>query len=124
MKEITKEWIGYAQEDLKAAHILYKEKAYRICTYHCHQAIEKILKAIIISKGSAFHKIHDLIELYEYAKLSLPKNLVKFLDDLNPHYLVSKYPEVGSKIKYTRKVAGSILKATVEIFKWLKLEIN
>lgn len=123
-KSIVKKWLGYAQDDLRAAQILYKEKAYRACVYHCHQALEKIFKAVILAKGKAFHKIHDLVELYEDSNVSLPENIITFLSDLNPHYLLSKYPDIEYKLRYSRKRANSILETTGEIFKWLKLELS
>lgn len=51
MQESSKKWLNFAKEDLKDAEILFKAKSYKNSTWHCHQAIEKLLKAIILAKG-------------------------------------------------------------------------
>jgi HEPN domain-containing protein len=44
MKEISKKWFEFARQDLKDAEILLKNRSSKECLWHCHQAIEKILK--------------------------------------------------------------------------------
>jgi HEPN domain-containing protein len=83
MKEITKAWFEFAKQDLKDAEILLKNRSTKGCVWHCHQAIEKILKAIIIEKGKRPRKIHDLIELLKEANVKLPKELSNFIEGLN-----------------------------------------
>jgi len=59
--ELAKEWIVKAQNDLKTAIILYQEKgpSNTLC-FHCHQTVEKYLKAYLVFKDIHFEKIHHL----------------------------------------------------------------
>lgn len=54
-------------EDLLAAQALLNNAdiADDIIGFHCQQAVEKFLKAILANHGIEFRKTHDLIELQE-----------------------------------------------------------
>jgi HEPN domain-containing protein len=61
-REIIKEWIAKADEDFEFAEInLEEEKPFyaQIC-FHFQQAVEKYLKAYIITNGLEFRRVHDL----------------------------------------------------------------
>lgn len=123
MKEMTKEWLKFGQSDLEDAEVLFKNKSYKNSVLHCHQAVEKILKSIIVQKGFLLIRTHDLISLVYKAKLELPKDVVSFIEELNPHYLPAKYPDITFKFNYNRTKVQKIIKNTEEVFKWLKLEL-
>lgn len=126
MRQISKEWLGYARNDLKNAVILFENKSYKDCIWYCHQAIEKLLKAIIANQGKRVRKIHDLVELWEEVNVPHNESISKFLEELNPYYIPTRYPEAGFKLKvaYGKKSTQKILKTTQEAFKWLKTELN
>ena len=124
MKDITREWLKAAQTDLQDALLLFRNKSYKNCVLHCHQAIEKILKAIIIQKGYKLIRTHDLISLVHDAKLTLPKDIIVFIDQINPHYLPTKYPDITFKFPYNKTKVQKILKETKEVFKWLRWQLN
>ena len=63
-------------------------------------------------------------DLVHNAKLKLPKDIVNFIDQLNPHYLPAKYPDITFKFTYSRIEVKKFLSKTKEVFKWLKLELN
>ncbi len=46
MKNETKEWIAYADENHRSAEILLEEKLYNPCLQNAQQAIEKYLKSL------------------------------------------------------------------------------
>ncbi len=89
------EWIFKAQNDLKTAEILLKENGPTdsIC-FHCHQTVEKTLKAFLISKKNKFPKIHDLIRLLNLCK-EINKDfeeLTREVSFLNRYYVETRYP--------------------------------
>jgi len=90
MKNITKEWLYSANSDLQDAGVLFQNKSYKNCVLHCHQAIEKILKSIIVERDYRLIRIHDLITLVNDAKVKLPKDIMVFIDELNPPLSASK----------------------------------
>lgn len=86
MKKVTKKWVEFAKQDLKDAEILFKYKRYLGCIYHCHQAIEKFLKAVMVEEGKTFPKTHDLLDLLKQSGVKYTKEILKFIQELNPYY--------------------------------------
>lgn len=126
MKRVTKKWLDFAKADLEAAEVLLKSGkthwSYQLCVLHCHQAIEKILKTIIVNKGKEIKKIHDLIILLKDSEIKLPKNLEEYIDELNPHYQPSRYPDIpykGPIFKYNKEIAQYHFNKTRTLFLWL-----
>lgn len=126
MKLVTKKWIEISQRDLKDADILFKNKSYQGAAWHCHQAIEKILKAIIVEKGKRVPKVHDLVDLLEETKLKIPEALVRFIEELDFHYLPPRYPDVVPQLKkiYQRNNIQQVVNKTKELYKWLRVQVN
>ena len=123
MKKLTKKWFAYAEVDLKAAEVLFKNKSYQTCIYHCHQVIEKVLKGIISERGERIPKVHDLPQLLEESGAKFSDSILEFIEELNPYYNPIRYPDtaVDFPLKYDRKIANRILKLTKNVSKWLKL---
>ena len=124
--KIAKQWLEFARDDLKIAEILFRNKSYKGCSWHCHQAVEKILKVIIIKKNKRPRKIHDLIELSKETEIKFPENFQSFLEELNLHYLPTRYPDVYPRMKklYLPKNIKRVLKLTKTLFLWLKSYLN
>lgn len=69
MSDITDplSWVKRAEEDYALARLALRRKkplAYGAC-FHAQQCAEKYLKAILVSRGIAFAKVHDLLLLYD-----------------------------------------------------------
>jgi HEPN domain-containing protein len=59
-----KEWLTLANHDADTAALLLSQNGHAdIIIYHVHQAIEKILKALLIKEGAKFDKTHYLDKL-------------------------------------------------------------
>ena len=59
-----KEWILLANHDADTADLLIRQRGHAdIIIYHIHQAIEKLLKALLIKAGGTFEKTHFLDKL-------------------------------------------------------------
>ncbi len=90
MKKLTKKWLDFARADLEAAEVLLKSGkthwSRQLSVLHCHQAIEKILKTVIISNGDEVKKVHNLIFLLNESKLKVPQEFKQYIEELNPHY--------------------------------------
>ena len=92
MKSVVKEWLEYAEKDLRAAGLLISDPALAATAcFHCQQCTEKCLKAVIESKGRNPPKSHDLIRLHgmveEFVKLD-----EDMLAKLNAIYIDARYP--------------------------------
>ena len=130
MKKITQKWLEFAKCDLEGAEILLDsakgDYSYLLAIYHCHQAIEKTLKAIIIEKGKEIKKIHDLIVLLGDSELDLPREFQEYIDKLNPYYQPTRYtyiPYKGPTLKYNQEIAQEHLEKTKEIFSWIEKKL-
>ncbi|NKB23679.1 MAG: HEPN domain-containing protein [Kiritimatiellae bacterium] len=62
MKQITKEWLRKALEDLEAIDCLLREEHLtNVIAFHAEQAVEKCFKAVVEEFGLGLVKTHDLI---------------------------------------------------------------
>jgi len=99
MKKQVEDWVLLADRDLRAAEIILKDEyaLTNIVAFHCQQAIEKYLKALLLEKGVSIVKTHDLIKLngmvneIKHIGIDEAKLIV-----LNEVYIESRYPgELG-----------------------------
>lgn len=63
MKDAIKEWIRQADDELKTAQYLFDGGFYKDTCFHSQQAIEKALKALLLSKGWELEKTHSIERL-------------------------------------------------------------
>jgi HEPN domain-containing protein len=68
MRKATEQWMEDAEDELASARILHEHGKTRAVCYHCQQSVEKCLKALIIEKGDAPEKVHDIVELFRHAQ--------------------------------------------------------
>lgn len=104
MKNKVREWIELARIDLTAAQKLSGDEYLTpVVSFHAHQCIEKIFKAVVESNDMSVPKVHDLIRLYE-----MVVNIINFscdeevLYDLNRIYIDSRYPAMTGLTPYGR----------------------
>lgn len=83
MERLVKKWFEYAKVDLEAAEILANSPkshySYQLSVLHCHQAIEKIIKTVIVSQKKEPKRVHNLIYLLQESNLELPIELRKYI---------------------------------------------
>ncbi len=117
---LTHEWIIKAQNDLESAEILFNEKgpSDAIC-FHCHQSVEKFLKAFLVSRKMRFEKIHSLWKLTQICSVQEKDflNLEEEMKLLDAYYIESRYPP---EIKdYPRKECKKVLITTQEVTEFI-----
>jgi HEPN domain-containing protein len=99
MKDETKIWLDYADENLKSAKLLLDSGFFNTCLQNIQQAVEKMLKALFIESAIKFHKTHSISDLTSI--LAREKISVEIAEDdaelLDSIYLPSKYP-LGSAL--------------------------
>ena len=91
-------WFFFADEDLKTAEAILKEKIYNQVCFHSQQGVEKTLKGFSRSHNKSVPRTHSLVELIEFCAQIEPDftDLRNFADRLEDyHYYVStRYPDV------------------------------
>ena len=103
-------WIEFAKTDLGVAKHLdeqYYPKPLEIICYHCQQAAEKAIKAIIILCGTqgGMPKKHNLSFLLEQIKnkVEVPEKYYDYADALTPYGIAVRYSnELGIQEHHVR----------------------
>lgn len=94
MKDETKKWLDYADENLRSAKLLLDNKLFNPCLQNVQQAVEKMLKALLAElaiKIKRTHSINDLVAIL--AENHLNVDITEDEQDLfDSIYLPSKYP--------------------------------
>jgi HEPN domain-containing protein len=95
-EKVFLEWIEKADEDLLSLKSLIKHKEGSPSTgcFLAQQAVEKLLKALIIKHDIRLEKIHDLITLSNKVK-KLEPQIDQFLEEiaiLTRYYIETRYP--------------------------------
>jgi len=94
MKQLTREWLNAAGDDLiTIENLLDNPILTNIIAFHSQQAIEKSIKAIIEEFGIVFAKTHNLqtllIRIEEVILISFNELIISELDRL---YIDARYP--------------------------------
>ncbi len=129
MKQRTKTWVRLAQNDLSLAKELLQRKGRAYYAAHfCHQAIEKMLKAVISEKTDKIPlPTHNFRILLDQAALkNIPDKTKEFLFSMTPHYIGTKYPEDIAQLykSYTKVFVKELFRKTDEVFRWLKASLK
>ena len=94
MKQLTREWLNAAEDDLAAIEKLMDDPILtNIVAFHSQQAIEKTLKAIIEEFAISFIKTHNLQSLLMKIEDIIPfivNELV--ISELDHLYIDARYP--------------------------------
>ncbi len=97
--EEARKWISYASDDLGVAKHLfqtYYPKPLAIICFHCQQASEKAVKALIILYGSqgGMPRKHDIYLLLNQIKnmVQIDEKYYDYADVLAPYGVAMRYP--------------------------------
>lgn len=123
------QWLSIAKEDLAVAKHLkntfYPQPLEIIC-YHCQQAAEKAVKAIIIAYGSqgGMPKKHDITFLMNQMKnmVDIPDEYYDYGDTLTQYGVIVRYPHeifvderlMLQAIEYSEKIVEGISSMFIE----------
>lgn len=88
------DWIEKARKDLDRVPVRLKEGDNEDAAFHLQQAIEKYLKAFLLSKGWQLKKIHDLEALLDEAVKYEPsfEKFREVCEEITGYYLAGRYP--------------------------------
>ncbi len=94
MKPETQRWIRYGETGLEAASLALEHNLLRISLFHSHEAVEKILKAILVeARNEQPEKTHNLPYLANELGIELTEAHKEFLRKLYWELIPSRYPE-------------------------------
>jgi len=114
--EEIKEWIEKADHDLGSAKIIYLHLPdyFDTIAFHCQQAAEKYIKAVLVFYKIDFQRSHDLIYLLELLSRKIEIDELKFRNAfmLNNFGVQIRYP--NKIIKLTKEELETAIKVSEE----------
>jgi HEPN domain-containing protein len=120
IKKQIEYWINGAEDDLKTAGLLIREKRILHGLFFCHLVIEKAIKAHVVkTSGEVAPRSHNLIYLTEKTGLELDNETEIFLGILMKYQLQGRYPDYNPVLPDNTKV-NEYLEKTNTLLKWLK----
>ncbi len=124
MRDETRIWFNYSEENLQTARILLKSRLFNPCLQNVQQCVEKVLKALLIERSIKLKRTHSISELKNILfdngiKVNISDDDCEFLDSI---YLPSKYP-VSSVLPYYKPdlaICEKALAIAENIFQFVK----
>lgn len=113
-----------SKDDFSSAKINFDNEKYYVCSYLCHQCIEKSLKALMIKKNKKLIKTHDLVYLAKKAGLS--GKLVDSCDNLSLIFIETKYGAAIGGIPsemFSKEDSEKHLNYAKEVLRWIEKNI-
>ena len=97
MKDETRQWLSYAEENFEIARLALERGYLNACLQNAQQAVEKTLKAALVEARGEFPKTHSIRELARVAATEkFPAEIAtEECDLLDSIYIPSKYPVFG-----------------------------
>lgn len=123
----VEQWIDLAVYDLQTAEAMLASQRYLYVLFTCQQAVEKMLKALIVSVTGRFpRRTHNLVQLAEDAELQLKDEQKRFMEKLGLYYIETRYPEEVNRLagEIDREIAANIFSETKELISWLENQMS
>ena len=93
-EQYIKEWVDKANKDIKAVEKLRNEQDItEIVCFHCQQAVEKYLKALLIYNGEDIQKTHNIDFLLNKCKTYNPEFEEYIGNSLSDYAVDLRYPD-------------------------------
>ncbi len=111
-----KDWLALAEKDLARVKRSLRDKDPELAGFCLQQAIEKFLKAFLLSKGWKLRRIHDLEALLDDA-IAYDPSLDQFRNicqKITNYYVVERYP-LAVETELTEKEVRASLEAVQKL---------
>lgn len=123
MDEDIQEWVEKALDDMDAAEGMLKIHKYAYVLFCCQQAVEKMIKALIIKLTEEMPlRSHDLMKLAGIAGIKPDEERELFYKSLTAYYVESRYPDKKGALtrRLTEESSISYLEKTKAELTWLQ----
>ena len=130
-EEEYREWLTFAKTDYESAKYLngasFHPRPLNVICYHCQQAAEKAVKALIVYFGSqgGMPKVHDISFLknqikniiYEKKGITASDDLLTIADSLSKYGIAPRYP---NEIEVDEHMTRKALADSEAILQWVE----
>ena len=120
-EELVKEWLTLADDDLRMAELTMKDSE-PVCwaaAFHCQQAAEKSLKALLAYNEYHVEKMHDVAFLVKLCVKFLPE-MEQFIETgaaLSEYAVETRYPAV--RVEITKIKAEKAVETARDIYEFI-----
>ena len=102
LRELVRQWLDKAAADFDAAKQLSTQggRFREIVAFHCQQAVEKYLKALLVRRQIEFPKTHDIAKLLDRVA-TVDAGIAESLRDadaLTPFGVETRYPSDAPEV--------------------------
>jgi len=124
VKAQTARWLRRATEDMQLARVAADRGFGELSIFHCQQALEKLLKAILTERiGARFvRRTHDLIFLTEEVAVELTQDQLVLLRRFGELYVPARYGD--EDVDLEDELLFDWLRRAEELFEWLRQLLN
>jgi len=110
VQEKVKQWLSYADEDLRVARHTFSmpdAPPFRVIAFHAQQCAEKYLRAYLVFHLVDFPYTHDIAELLEICATFAPwASQLSFARELTAYAVTVRYPGEDLEVSRTRGAPG------------------
>lgn len=127
VKKTVQYWLEGAEYDLSVAEAMYEKGKYPYALFMEHLALEKLLKALVVSATSNHAPYtHSLPLLAEKTGLKIPQMTVRALARFMEFHFEARYPNDQKEFyrKCTKSFTTRNLQKMNEVFLWLKKQYD
>lgn len=127
-KNIIQYWKQSSEKDIEVAQSLFQNKHYSHTLFFCHLALEKLLKAVYVSRNNIHAPyIHDLVILAKRSGIVLTikqKNAFEIITSFNIQGRYADYKSQFYKKFNKHEYAKKYLDLTKGLLIWLEKELT
>ena len=120
-EDVARKWLKQARHDLELAEKIIEIKGYDIASFLAHQAVEKLLKSLLIAAGREVPRTHFIDELAH--RLGVAEEVEFHINGLTAEYTLARYPDVSDKVpyeQYSEAIAREKVRAAKKVFEMLR----
>ena len=105
-------WLDKAAEDIAIAHVALREDLTNPAAFHVQQAVEKILKGLLLAAAQDLRKTHDIEQLAELTHRHWPDLVpVPFpLISVTQWYVAGRYPGIDEPVPSAPEISEMLQK--------------
>ena len=128
INEKVEYWLELSDYDFKTAEAMLNSQRFLYVGFMCHQAVEKMLKAVFVKKIEEIppftHSLSQLIRKLGFEKFMTEKQFT-IIDKLEPLNIETRYPTYKEELfrLLTIDYCNTILLETQELLKWIKTQL-
>ncbi len=115
-------WVNVAEKDLKRVHLHLREDDPEAAGFLLQQAIEKFLKAFLLTRGWKLRRTHNLVALLDDA-VAYDPGLELFravCQEVTNYYLIERYPTRQFRVGIATTEVRESLQAAADLIEKLR----